>query len=76
MSTQLASLEQTLLQLPLQARTFLVDRLISSINNEELDREDLLWVREVEDRYADYKLGNTKPIPLDKVIAAAEQVLK
>lgn len=76
MSAQLLVLEKKLLDLPRSTRMFLADRLISSLNMEELDSIDQSWVKEADKRYAAYQAGKTELLSLEQVLQAAEKALK
>jgi putative addiction module component (TIGR02574 family) len=53
------------LNLPLESRAQLVDRLMASIMNSEREEIDRLWAKEAEDRIQAYKKGEIDSVPGD-----------
>ncbi|KOR33064.1 addiction module protein [Achromatium sp. WMS3] len=74
MNAILNKIEQEALNLSAQERAFLADRLLSSLDNEELNDLDAAWVAEAERRYADYQNGIRQPIPAKTVLEEASQI--
>jgi len=75
-TVQLEALERSLLSLPRENRAFLADRLINSLNDEQLSKIEASWVQEAERRYNDYKEGKTKPVALEDVLAAVAEITR
>ena len=61
MNAILQKVETEALKLPREARAFLADRLLSSLEGEALSDVDVAWVAEAENRYAEYKSGVRQP---------------
>jgi len=59
-----------------QERAFLADRLLSSLDGEELSDIDAAWITEVEFRYKEYKEGKRPGINVKEVFKDADQILK
>jgi len=76
MTTTLEKIEHDVLNLSVQERAFLADRLLSSLDGDPLTDIDALWVAEAERRYQEYKEGKRPGIPAEDVFAGADQLLK
>jgi putative addiction module component (TIGR02574 family) len=61
------------LNLPLESRAQLVDRLMASLMNSEREEIDTLWAQEAEDRIEAYKNGEIDALPGD---LAFQRILK
>jgi hypothetical protein len=75
MTPGLEKIEHEVLNLPENERAFLADRLLSSLGGEILGDVDAAWVAVAEQRYAEYKDGKRKPIPLAGVLAEADRII-
>jgi putative addiction module component (TIGR02574 family) len=75
MTAILETLEREALELPAEARAFLADRLLSSLNGEIMTEVDAAWVAEAESRYAEYKAGTRTTVPASDVFAEADRML-
>lgn len=77
MRAVLEKVEQEALRLSQAERAFLADRLISSLDTEEvLGEVDAAWVAEAERRYREYGEGKRQPIAASEVFADADRLLK
>ena len=75
MPRKLSDVEQDALQLPLQERAILVERLLATLDaGEDTDVEEL-WLQEAEKRYAEYRAGRTESRPAEQVMEEARQRL-
>ncbi len=75
MARSLAEIEMEVLQLPEGERAALAEQLLRSlIPGEDVDAEDD-WLREAERRYQEYREGNIKSRPSEKVIQEARKKL-
>lgn len=72
----LEKIEQDALRLSNQERAFLADRLLSSLDGEELNDIDAAWLEEAERRYKEYKDGKRPGIAAKEVFAEADRMLK
>lgn len=61
------------LKLPKSAKAKLADRLISSMNDNELDEIQGAWLAEIKKRLADFKAGKVRLYSGDKVLAALKK---
>ncbi|MFP4387488.1 MAG: addiction module protein [Desulfococcaceae bacterium] len=61
------------LDLPLESRAQLVDRLMASLVDPEREEIDKLWAKEAEDRIQAYKKGEIDSVPGD---LAFQRILK
>jgi putative addiction module component (TIGR02574 family) len=79
MESKIVELEKELLRLPIQERAFLAKKLISSLDEEEEEKEDPnlehKWIIEAQRRYNDYKLGKTPAKDADQAIKDARSKL-
>ncbi len=75
MTAILDAIEREALGLPVEARAFLADRLLSSLGGEIMTEVDAAWVAEAERRYAEYKAGARKPVPSSEVFAQADRII-
>ena len=75
MTAILETVEREALGLPAEARAFLADRLLSSLDGEIMTEVDAAWVAEAERRYAEYKAGARKAVPASDVFAEADRML-
>nr|VFK25240.1 MAG: Putative addiction module component [Candidatus Kentron sp. MB]VFK31521.1 MAG: Putative addiction module component [Candidatus Kentron sp. MB]VFK75548.1 MAG: Putative addiction module component [Candidatus Kentron sp. MB] len=76
MSIVLEKPEQDALGLHRQERTFLADRLLSSLGSEEPGDVEAVWIIEAERRYREYKGGLREPIPASEVFAEADRLFE
>ncbi len=72
----LEKLEHEVLSLSPQERAFLADRLLSSLDGEDLNDVDAAWITEAEHRYQKYKEGKRPGVDAKEVFAKADRVLK
>ncbi len=76
MADLLEKIEQDALRLSNQERAFLADRLLGSLDGEELDDLDTAWLDEAERRYKEYKEGKRQGTTAQEVFAEADRILK
>ena len=76
MAALLDKIEHDVLRLSRQERAFLADRLLSSLDGQELNDIDAAWLDEVERRYQEYKKGKRPGIAAQEVFAEADRMLK
>ncbi|MBW1768917.1 MAG: addiction module protein [Deltaproteobacteria bacterium] len=76
MSNLLEKLEHEVLRLSPQERAFLADRLLSSLDDDNLNDVDEAWITEAERRYQKYKEGKRPGVDAKEVFAEADRVLK
>jgi putative addiction module component (TIGR02574 family) len=76
MAALLEKIEHDALRLSRQERAFLADRLLSSLDGQELNDMDAAWLDEVERRYQEYKQGKRPGIAAQEVFAEADRMLK
>lgn len=70
------ALKEKALKLPLKERARLAEHLIRSIENiNELENE-VLWVKEADKRFQEYKKGNIKSRPAEEVFKSALKRIK
>ena len=67
MVTLLEKIEHDALRLYSQKRAFWADRLLSSLDGEELNDIDAAWLNEVEHRYQEYNNGKRPGIATPEV---------
>ena len=76
MSSLLDKIQNEAIKLSSQERAFLVDRLLSSLDGEDLSDIDSAWIMETEKRYQEYKEGKRPGINAKDVLKEAHQILK
>lgn len=76
MAALLEKIEHDALRLSRQERAFLADRLLSSLDGQELNDIDAAWLDEAERRYQEYKKGKRPGIAAQEVFAEADRMLK
>ena len=67
MTFDLEQFTQEILLLPSDAKVALVERLLQSLDNDEISDIDEAWVQEAEKRYQELKTGKVVGIPVDEV---------
>ncbi len=67
MSPQLQKVEEEALLLPPADREALVERLIRSLQRDEVPVVDPVWIAEADRRYREYKEGRVEGIPAERV---------
>ncbi|MEA1969297.1 MAG: addiction module protein [Thermodesulfobacteriota bacterium] len=72
----LERIENEALSLSTQERAFLADRLLSSLDENNLTDIDAAWIAEAERRYEEYKQGKRPGIPSNQVFAEADRIVK
>ena len=72
MTTELKQLAETVIQLPPKDRAFLAERLLGSLEQEEIDQA---WIAEAKRRRNDVRTGKVKPIPAGDVYRRIEKLL-
>jgi len=75
MSELLKRIENEALELPVQERAFLADRLLSSLNENALTDFEISWIDEAEHRYKEYQKGLRPGIPAHEVFSEAERLI-
>lgn len=69
MTTRLDDLESEVMQLPVDDRAHLAERLVASLDgNDEILAE---WIAEAEQRLAEYDRGEVAAAPIEQVLARA-----
>lgn len=76
MATLLKKIEHDALRLSIQERAFLADRLLSSLDGEDLNDIDAAWLDVAETRYREYKNGKRPGTTAQEVFAEADRMLK
>lgn len=71
MPMPLDRIEKEALNLPRQERAFLADRLLGSLDGNELTDVEEAWVAEAERRYAEYKAGKRDGIDSESIFSEA-----
>jgi putative addiction module component (TIGR02574 family) len=72
MSLTLEQLEAEALNLPLEERATLVQRLLESLEEDGMEdpaQVERAWLKEAERRYARYLAGETQPVPAAEALA-------
>ncbi len=75
MSILLDKIEHDILNLSLQERAFLADRLLSSLDENMINDVDKAWIAEAERRYQEYQAGGRKGFTAKEVFATADRIL-
>lgn len=71
MSRKLGQVEQDAMELSVQERALLVERLLATLDTgEDADVEEL-WLQEAEKRYAEYRAGKIASRPAERVMEEA-----
>ena len=65
-----------LLGLPVTQRALLAKKLISSLDDTEIEGVESLWVREANARYAEIENGVVECQPVDEVLKEAREKLR
>ena len=76
MNTNLKQCEQLARQLPLQERSVLLSRLISSLDELDESECESLWLEEAGRRYREYKKGNISSRAAEEVFRDARAKLR
>ena len=76
MPTKMQEIEEQALQLPVDERAFLAERLISSLDEEEDPEAERLWVEEAERRYKEYRESKVTAKPVQSVLRDIRSRLK
>lgn len=76
MASKLKEIEENALQLPPFDRAQLVEHLIHSLDEEEDQEAERLWIEEAERRYREYREGKTKGSPAELVFKEARSKLR
>lgn len=76
MNTDLEQCEQLARQLPLQERSVLLSRLISSLDELDESECESLWLEEAGRRYREYKKGNISSRAAEEVFRDARARLR
>ena len=75
MSPKLKAIQYRVLQLPLQERARLAERLLSSLDEVDTIEAEKLWAEEAERRYREYKRGRIRSHPAETVFRRARALL-
>jgi len=75
MSNLLKKIEHEALSLTVQERSFLADRLLSSLDEDTLTDIDAAWIAEAERRYQEYKEGKRPGVAAQEVFSEADRTL-
>jgi putative addiction module component (TIGR02574 family) len=76
MVTDLEQLTQAALLLSSEAKVALVERLLQSLDVDELSELDEAWIEEAEKRYEELHSGKTVGIPAHEVFAQIREELR
>ena len=76
MSQKLQTIESEALTLPIHDRAVLAEHLIASLEVEENEEVEELWLQEAERRYQAYKQGRVKAKSAEDVLKDADSKLK
>jgi putative addiction module component (TIGR02574 family) len=76
MSQKLQAIESEALTLPIRDRAVLAEHLIASLEVEEDEEVEELWLQEAERRYQAYKQGRVKARSAEDVLKDASSKLK
>ncbi|RZB36220.1 MAG: hypothetical protein SRB2_02379 [Desulfobacteraceae bacterium Eth-SRB2] len=76
MSNLLKKIENEALSLSVQERSFLADRLLSSLDEDTLTDVDAAWIAETERRYQEYKEGKRPGVAAQEVFSEADRMLR
>ena len=76
MVSKIKEIEGEALRLPLHERAELAEHLILSLEEEEDQEAERLWIEEAECRYQEYKQGKVQARPANKVFQDARSKLK
>ena len=69
MARKLKDIAAEALELPLSACADLARQLLDSLEDISEEEHEKLWAEEAERRYAEFKTGKVKAIPVEKVFA-------
>ncbi len=75
MAPQLLECESQALQLPVRERAVLAEHLIASLDDVDNGENELLWLKEAEERYRQYKSGRIMGAPAVEAIRDARASL-
>lgn len=73
MISKLKDLAETVVQLPPKDRAFLAERLLDSLEEEDVEQA---WLNEAGRRRDEVRSGKVKPIPAEDVYRRIEKLLK
>jgi len=73
MAIDLEQLTQEALSLPPDAKVALIELLLQSLDNDEIDEA---WINEAEKRYEELQTGKVKGLPADEVFRQLRKELK
>ena len=76
MSDSPKKIENEVLSLSNQERSFLADRLLSSLGENAFTEIDYAWIVEAERRYKEYKEGKRAGIKAQEVFTETDKILK
>ena len=76
MLPKIKEIEEEALRLPPHERAQLAERLINSLDEEENQETERLWLEEAERRYQEYKEGKVKTKPAELVFKEARSKLE
>lgn len=76
MNTNLMSITNEALHLPVEARIALVDELLKSLNTQANNPTDALWIKEVEKRMLELDSGMVQALDGESVFADIRQRLR
>ena len=76
MATTVEQLAKQAMTLPTESRARLADLLVESLDSEELERIDQMWIAEAKRRRDEVRAGRVEPIPGEKALRKVRDALK
>jgi putative addiction module component (TIGR02574 family) len=73
MSTSAKALAEKVVQLPVEDRAYLIERLLASLEETDLQEQ---WVQEALQRQDEVRSGRVKPIEADEVYRRIDEILQ
>lgn len=73
MKTKVQSLTETAVLLPVEDRVYLVEQLLASLDQADVERQ---WAREAKCRRDEVRTGQVMPVPGDEVYQRVDDILK
>jgi hypothetical protein len=75
-SSLLKKIEQEALLFSRQERSFLADRLLSSLDGDALTEVDAAWIAEAGCRYQEYRKGKRPGLGMQDVFAEVDRIIR
>jgi len=76
MLPKLKEIETQALEFPVNDRAILAERLLASLDKTDESENELLWLKEADFRYQEYKKGNIPSKTAENVLNDARALLK